>query len=224
VNYYKRHLGDYAKDAGHLTVLEHGVYTLLLDRYYSVERPLSSSEAYKICRARTPLEREAVDGVLSEFFQDTTDGWRNRRADEEIAAYNQKAERNREVGKKGGRPKASGNPEGNPDGFKNETQTVPGNNPSHKPLATKEQELKAPAAPADFRADLFARWKSTPNSGGGAFLGKLFKDHKPEQRVLEALEHTLDDTRADPKAFVLGILNKQARSESELDDILRGAL
>jgi uncharacterized protein YdaU (DUF1376 family) len=33
VNYYERHLGDYAKDAGHLSMLEHGAYSLLLDRY-----------------------------------------------------------------------------------------------------------------------------------------------------------------------------------------------
>jgi hypothetical protein len=88
----------------------------------------------------------------------------------------------------------------------------------------EEEEQKMPSSPADFRAELFRQWKGLPNGGGGAFLGKLFKEHKPEQRVLEAIEHTLDDTRADPKAFVLGVLNKQAKSESELDDILRGAI
>jgi hypothetical protein len=69
----------------------------------------------------------------------------------------------------------------------------------------------------DFKADLFARWKSVPGSGGGAFLSKLLRDHKPEQRVLEAVEHTLSDTRADPKGFVIGCLNKP-RTGSMLDD------
>jgi len=63
-----------------------------------------------------------------------------------------------------------------------------------------------PAAAFDFKADLFARWKDMPGSGGGAFLNKLFRDHKPEQRVVEAVERTLEETRADPKAFVLGVL------------------
>lgn len=65
-----------------------------------------------------------------------------------------------------------------------------------------------PAAAFDFKAELFSRWKSMPGSGGGAFLNKLFRDHKPEQRVIEAVETTLAETRADPKAFVLGVLAK----------------
>lgn len=68
MNYYKRHLGDYAKDAGHLTMLEHGAYNLLIDRYYSVERPIQIDEAMKVCRARSSAEREAVESVLREFF------------------------------------------------------------------------------------------------------------------------------------------------------------
>lgn len=76
----------------------------------------------------------------------------------------------------------------------------------------EEEKQKSPPAAAefDFKAELFARWKSLPGSGGGAFLNKLFKDHKPEQRVVEAVESTLAETRADPKAFVLGVLAKGA--------------
>lgn len=143
MNYYKRHLGDYAKDAGHLTMTEHGAFTLLLDRYYSTEKPLTTAEAMRVCRARSAPDREIVEAVLREFFVDTPEGWRNKRADKEIAAYNVKADRNREAGKLGGRPPSSGNP----NGFQVETQTVSEKNPSHKPLATsqKEQELN-PAA------------------------------------------------------------------------------
>jgi hypothetical protein len=76
----------------------------------------------------------------------------------------------------------------------------------------KEGKAESPPAAAefDFKAELFARWKSLPGSGGGAFLNKLFKDHKPEQRVVEAVESTLAETRADPRAFVLGVLAKGA--------------
>lgn len=72
--------------------------------------------------------------------------------------------------------------------------------------ASGEKNTSPPAAAFDFKADLFARWKAMPGSGGGAFLVKLFKDYKPEQTVIEAVERTMDDTRADPKSFVLGIL------------------
>lgn len=151
MNYYKRHLGDYAKDAGHLTLAEHGAFTLLLDRYYSVERPITSAEAYKVCRARTAQERELVDAVLGEFFMLADAGWTNKRADAEIAAYRAKADRNRENGHKGGRPKRVGidsEPSGNPDGFQDETEPEPKRNLSHEPLATSQYSQEASTADA----------------------------------------------------------------------------
>ena len=87
MNYYERHLGDYARDTAHLSLLEHGVYTLLLDRYYSTEAPIPVDQAHRIARARSRDERSAVDAVLSEFFTQSPDGWRNARCDAEIARY-----------------------------------------------------------------------------------------------------------------------------------------
>jgi hypothetical protein len=87
-----------------------------------------------------------------------------------------------------------------------------------------KEGVKAPAEPADFKAALFARWKALPNGGGGAFLNKLFKDHKPEQRVLEAVEQTLDHEPADPKAFVLGKLKKSNALDDAHDQLLRGVI
>jgi hypothetical protein len=85
----------------------------------------------------------------------------------------------------------------------------------------EKKEAKAPAAPpVDFKADLFARWKLLPDGGGGAFLSKLLRDHKPEQRVLEAVERTLDETRADPKAFVMGLLRKDAKAADDYDQLM----
>src|SRR5574340_1472937 len=106
MNFYKRHLGDYAKHAGHLSMLEHGAYTLLLDRYYTTERPIASrAEAYRCCRARTREERAAVDAVLEEFFACAGDEFANDRCDEEIAKASHQRDVNRTTGKRGGRPK-----------------------------------------------------------------------------------------------------------------------
>ena len=133
MNYYKRHLGDYAKDTGHLTALEHGVYTLLLDWYYANERPIPDSLTVRIARGNP----EETQTVLSEFFNKTDEGWVHHYADRVIAEYNAKAERNRASGLLGGRPK--------------KTQTVSEANPketlatSHKPLASKEDQEHAPA-------------------------------------------------------------------------------
>lgn len=87
MNYYERHLGDYARDTGHLSLLEHGAYTLLLDRYYATEEGIPATQAYRIARARTAPEREAVDAVLAEFFKRDGDCWRQGRVEAAIAEF-----------------------------------------------------------------------------------------------------------------------------------------
>lgn len=90
MNYYERHLGDYARDTGHLSLLEHGVYTLLLDRYYASEAPIPEADAYRVARARTRDERAAVDAVLAEFFTLEDGFYHQKRIDAEIERYREK--------------------------------------------------------------------------------------------------------------------------------------
>jgi uncharacterized protein YdaU (DUF1376 family) len=188
LNYYKRHLGDYARDCGHLSVTEHGVFTLLLDRYYATERPLTTAEAVKICRASSKLERQAVDSILREFFALEDAGWRNLRADAEIAAYHERADRNREQGRRGGRPSV-----------KPITQTVssellppePKRNPSHKPLAISQETSTVPSEPAPAVAadPIWGTGLAYLNRNGVAtaqarpFLGKLRKEAGDVQTI-----------------------------------------
>jgi uncharacterized protein YdaU (DUF1376 family) len=86
MNYYPHHIGDYAQDTRHLSMLEHGAYRLLLDLYYSRESALPADVA-ACCRlvcARTEDERATVETVLREFFTLCADGWRQGRCDAEI--------------------------------------------------------------------------------------------------------------------------------------------
>lgn len=87
MNYYKHHLGDYAKDTGHLSMLEHGAYRILLDRYYSTEAGIPEGQVYRLARARTDDEKAAVDAVLDEFFSLVDGVWINRRAEEELERF-----------------------------------------------------------------------------------------------------------------------------------------
>lgn len=124
MNYYERHLGDYARDAGHLTMLEHGAYTLLLDRYYTTEQGIPADQAHRICRARTRDEKEAVDTVLAEFFTLESGVWVNGRASREVTKMQAKVKVAQENGKRGGRPKRTEpEPDGNPPGSESVTQT-----------------------------------------------------------------------------------------------------
>jgi uncharacterized protein YdaU (DUF1376 family) len=100
MNYYQRHLGDYMRDTRHLSILEHGVYTLLLDWYYIHERGIPEGMEFRLTSARTKAEKEAVTNVLAEFFSLEDGAWVNHRAEEEIS----RSVSMRENGKKGGRP------------------------------------------------------------------------------------------------------------------------
>ena len=108
VNYYERYCGDYQRDTAHLSLAEHGAYTMLLDTYFSVEKPLPKElpGLYRICRAMTRVEQQAVKAVAEEFFPvSEVDGLRhNARADREIAKARPKIEAARINGRKGGRP------------------------------------------------------------------------------------------------------------------------
>jgi uncharacterized protein YdaU (DUF1376 family) len=89
MNYYEHHLGDYMRDAGHLSMTEDGAYRRLIEAYYSREAPLplDIAECQKLARCVTAADKKAVAYVLGKFFQRREDGYHQKRCDEEIAAY-----------------------------------------------------------------------------------------------------------------------------------------
>ena len=166
MHYYKRHIGDYAKDTGHLTALEHGVYTLLLDWYYTNERPIPAEKAIRIARGN----REETESVLSEFFHLSEEGWRHHRADREIAEYHVIAQVNRANGKLGGRPPKT----------HSVSESEPIRNPNHKPLTINHEteRAKAIAPPAKRGQRLAIDWE--PSDDDVAFATGLRVDWRRE--------------------------------------------
>lgn len=133
MNYYKRHIGDYAAKAGHLTPLEHGVYTLILDAYYNREYAPTRVEAIRWARARSKDELAAVDVVLAEFFTEVDGRYIQQRVEDELKAFASRRETNRHLGARGGKAKAKR--------FASESlsegEAKP--KPSHKPLTTSQE-------------------------------------------------------------------------------------
>lgn len=139
--YYKKHIGDYRAATGHLTLLEHGVYTCLMDSYYLNEQALPKDERqlFRLAGARTDEEKQAVLDIVNEFFIPTETHWVHDRIDFELKKYHAKAETNRKNGKIGGRP--SKESKENPDGLvsqsksdeKDENQN-PEETLTHKPI------------------------------------------------------------------------------------------
>lgn len=98
MHYYKKNIGDYAKKAGRLTMLQHGAYTLLLDSCYDRERFPTLQEAVEWSWALTEAEVEAVKFVLSRFFTLDKDGcYVQDRILQELLEYHAKADTNKRI-------------------------------------------------------------------------------------------------------------------------------
>lgn len=185
MNFYKRHLGDIAKACAHLSQGEIGAYDLLLDWLYGNEKALPQDVRllHRIGRAESRSERENVDRVIVEFFTLSPLGYVQKRAVEEIERAQQQAAINREIGKRGGRPKGSGKkPNENRIGFENETESKPNDNPSQTPDSRQTQELppsvgaSAPDPDPIFGAGLaFLVGKGVAERGARGFLGLMRK-------------------------------------------------
>jgi len=97
MHYYKKNIGDYAKKAGRLTMLQHGAYTLLLDSCYDRERFPTLDEAIEWTWASTKEEIEAVTFVLKKFFLLEGDQYVQNRIREELANYHSNSETNKRI-------------------------------------------------------------------------------------------------------------------------------
>ena len=98
MHYYKRNIGDYAKKAGRLSILQHGVYNLLIDACYDREAFPTREQAIDWVWAGTNDEIEAVDFVLRKFFVEQTDGtWVQKRIKEEVDEYHGMCENNKRI-------------------------------------------------------------------------------------------------------------------------------
>jgi uncharacterized protein YdaU (DUF1376 family) len=100
MHYYKRNIGDYAKKAGRLSILEHGVYTLLIDACYDREKFPDEKEAIDWAWARSDDEIAAVRFVLSRFFTLVDGRYVQDRIREEVDAYHAQCATNREIAEK----------------------------------------------------------------------------------------------------------------------------
>jgi uncharacterized protein YdaU (DUF1376 family) len=84
--YYRFFVGDYLRDAGHLSLLEHGAYRRLIDLYMSGGGPLpfDMPRLYRLLHATSKEEQAAVQVVVEEFFRMDGGCLRHKRCDREI--------------------------------------------------------------------------------------------------------------------------------------------
>lgn len=152
MHYYKRNIGDYAKKAGRLSILQHGVYNLLIDACYDREKFPTREEAMDWIWVSTPEEEIALDFVLRKFFDLENGVYIQKRIAEEIEEYQEFCRIQEAKGKLGGRPKKKpGGLNEKPGGLKDKADGCPPESQrgpektlttNHYPLTTNQEPLK----------------------------------------------------------------------------------
>jgi len=87
MHYYKRNIGDYHKKAGRLSILQHGVYTLLIDACYDREVFPTLDDALDWVWASSDAEVDAVKFVLKKFFVEDDGFYIQNRIKEDLDKY-----------------------------------------------------------------------------------------------------------------------------------------
>lgn len=166
MNYIQWHIGDWISDTALLTPTERGVYFDLLMRYYKEERPIMQMECTRIARAYAPDEQNAMQYVLSQFFELKGDSYVHKRCEEEIARAHANIDKRKKAAdarwSKQDKEKratseissdanvnASAYANGNASAYANGMLTI-----NHKPLTNKEKEITKENKPSsEFNSD-----------------------------------------------------------------------
>lgn len=201
---YSFHIRDYLTKTRHLSPLEDLAYRRCLDTYYTEESPLPADPMRVARLIALPEYQAEVELVLNEFFVLTEDGWRNDRADHEIAAYRDRAEIARQNGRSGGRPKktksvVAENPPGTqsePAGNPVETNSQANQEPSNPNLnLTQAGKTRANKAPVDL--GLFDQfWKAYPRKVAKPEAMKAFVRIKPDAELMQQIMSALERAKA----------------------------
>lgn len=168
MNYYEHHLGDWAAATGHLTWDEDMAYTRLLRAYYHHEQAIAYGQQYRLAKASTPAQRRAVDQVLSEFFELRDGRYHQKRADAEIARYQDKqakARRSAEARWNVGKTQTEGNANASADAMRTHSEGNALQTPD-----TRHQRNTPPTPkgePPGFAA-FWSAWPRSERKGGKA--------------------------------------------------------
>lgn len=95
--WYKNDVGKYAKKAGRLSALQHGVYTLLRNACYDRESFPTMAEAIEWAWLSSPEEIAAIEFVLTKLFDLVDAVYIERDIEIDLAEYHQKRLTNKAI-------------------------------------------------------------------------------------------------------------------------------
>ena len=95
MNSYRHYIADFNDSTRHLSLIERGVYYDLLFMYYRQETAIDGTDMAKLQRQLCVCltdEKQALDNVLFEFFENRDGFYFNNRCESEIKKYRDRLE------------------------------------------------------------------------------------------------------------------------------------
>jgi len=198
VKWYKFAAAEYQLKTAHLSDAEDLAYRRLLDMAYLSEKPIPLDT--NLVARRVRIDQDIVEQVLSEFFEKTAEGYRNRRVEEEVLAYQtiiernlkgakaaaQKAAERAAQGVKRRSPRTLTEPtsdhEGNHQGSsENTTANLEGNQNKNKNIS--------PLPPSGGFDRFWSTWPSSPRKVGKAACFKTWLKHGMDEHCDRIVSH-----------------------------------
>jgi len=198
VKWYKFAAAEYQIKTIHLSDAEDLAYRRLLDMAYLSEKPIPLDT--NLVSRRIRLDQDIVDQVLSEFFEKTAEGYRNRRVEEEVLAYQTIIERNlkgaKAAAQKAAERAAQGVKRRSPRTLTEPTSDHEGNleGSSENTIANLEGNQNknkniSPLPPSGGFDRFWSTWPSSPRKVGKAACFKTWLKHGMDEHCDRIVSH-----------------------------------
>jgi len=198
VKWYKFAAAEYQIKTIHLSDAEDLAYRRLLDMAYLSEKPIPLDT--NLVARRVRIDQDIVEQVLSEFFEKTAEGYRNRRVEEEVLAYQTIIERNlkgaKAAAQKAAERAAQGVKRRSPRTLTEPTSDHEGNHQgsSENTIANLEGNQNknkniSPLPPSGGFDRFWATWPSSPRKVGKAACFKTWIKHGMDEHCDRIVSH-----------------------------------
>ena len=165
-------------------MLEHGAYRMLLDEYYSTEKPLPANamQLHRICMAFADDEQAALQSVLQQFFTLTENGYTHGRVEREIDKARQVSEKRKiaALSKWGKVCKINANADANADANVMQNGCYPQPQPNKPPIPPKIDSF------------FLSFWSAYPKKVGKGDAEKAWKKIKSPSATLDFILAALE--------------------------------
>jgi len=209
------YIGDYLRDTQELTGLEHGAYFLLLMHYWQKKGHIGSNIERLSRVAKSDIETTRF--ILESYFILNGNGYKNKRADEEMSTADHRRSIATINGNKGGRPTkitrrlipdnppvSNKKPTANPEANRNESSSSSSPSSSLSSPTTKKKDKKKTAAKPPVDTTLYNIIKTRFEKEQPQ---ERFTNYGREGKAINGLiKKATDRTPEDPGTFLEGMI------------------